>query len=201
MCLPSECNTYFVKADDKCDDIATANGLQLHEFFGYNPGLKSDCSNLEAGTNVCLSQPSGSNFPRPTCTTSSTSSSSSAIPRKGSVAAGTNPACKKLYAVKSGDTCSTIAMQYGITINDFFSLNPSVHNPGCDNVIAGDLYCVSSQGSSATGTASFGVPSATWGASMGYTKTYYSPVKAKRLWRILALTRLQWQDWFFCGRP
>jgi peptidoglycan/xylan/chitin deacetylase (PgdA/CDA1 family) len=47
--------------------------------------------------------------------------------------------CKKGYSVKSGDTCSAIAGQNGISLVKLLSLNPGI---GCNNLQIGQSVCV-----------------------------------------------------------
>ncbi|KAJ7154882.1 hypothetical protein C8R43DRAFT_1235156 [Mycena crocata] len=54
---------------------------------------------------------------------------------------GGGQACGKLYVVKSGDECGTIAGGAGITVARLHALNPQV-DASCDNLQVGDILCV-----------------------------------------------------------
>lgn len=45
---------YFVQADDGCWAIANTNGIDLADFYEWNPAVKSDCSGLQANVYVCI---------------------------------------------------------------------------------------------------------------------------------------------------
>ncbi|KAH6867368.1 hypothetical protein B0T10DRAFT_419895, partial [Thelonectria olida] len=45
---------YFVQTDDGCWAIANANGIDLNDFYEWNPAVKTDCSGLQAKSYVCI---------------------------------------------------------------------------------------------------------------------------------------------------
>ena len=57
------------------------------------------------------------------------------------VKSGISTGCAKTQVVQSGDTCSKLATQNGITLSTFYSLNPSVDSQ-CTNLQIGQAYCV-----------------------------------------------------------
>ncbi|KAL9101482.1 MAG: hypothetical protein Q9163_003253 [Psora crenata] len=62
--VPNQKLVWKVRPGNTCVSIAVAFGLELSRFFGYNPGIiNPDCDNITPGTNVCLDNSRGSNFP------------------------------------------------------------------------------------------------------------------------------------------
>lgn len=53
-------------------------------------------------------------------------------------AAGNTPAARKTYTVKSGDTCSAIAIAEGISLDALIKANPTA----CDNLHVGDTLTI-----------------------------------------------------------
>ncbi|CAM0138800.1 hypothetical protein VKS41_005988 [Umbelopsis sp. WA50703] len=51
--------------------------------------------------------------------------------------------CSKTYKVKSGDTCSSIAKTYHISVNNLYDWNSSINRGSCNNLHIGQSYCVS----------------------------------------------------------
>ena len=53
--------------------------------------------------------------------------------------------------VSSSDSCVSVAKKYGISLNEFYNMNPKVHRGSCDNLDDGKSYCVAKGGSSSSG--------------------------------------------------
>jgi LysM domain-containing protein len=51
--------------------------------------------------------------------------------------------------VQSGDTCSRVSVQFGITLSDFYFLNPQI-NSDCTNLWLNTAYCVQAVGTITT---------------------------------------------------
>ncbi|RUP45392.1 hypothetical protein BC936DRAFT_148244 [Jimgerdemannia flammicorona] len=56
-----------------------------------------------------------------------------------------NADCKRFHTVGAGDSCASVATQYGITTTQLFSWNGGLHTT-CDNLDNGSLVCVSLTG-------------------------------------------------------
>ena len=75
--------------------------------------------------------------------------------------------CTLYYVAQTGDYCSTVAQQFGISVDTFMSWNPTVSPPTCSRMLAGDAYCVQacepSRGASlvASSTSGLGQPIST----------------------------------------
>lgn len=70
--------------------------------------------------------------------------------------------CKSFYEVKSGDQCSAILSNYGITLSQFTTWNPAVGST-CTALWVDTYVCVSTTGSAATTTTSVKTPTPTSG--------------------------------------
>ncbi len=52
----------------------------------------------------------------------------------------------KYYKVASHDTCSSITGMMGISLTDFYFLNPEISATNCSNLELGRSYCVRAVG-------------------------------------------------------
>ncbi|KAG6847464.1 hypothetical protein H0H93_007975 [Arthromyces matolae] len=161
LCLPQACTTYTIATNDTCDSVAalaqskagtTVTTTQLQSF---NPDLGTYCQlmALRVGKQICLSPNGG--FPQLSATTgaqpSATPTSLAAVPSP--TVSGTTSACGKWYQIQSGDYCQTIALNNGVALADFLTLNPEV-NANCTNLWLDYFYCVAPYPPFATVTAS-----------------------------------------------
>ncbi|KAH6899472.1 hypothetical protein BKA70DRAFT_1437281 [Coprinopsis sp. MPI-PUGE-AT-0042] len=55
--------------------------------------------------------------------------------------ARTNLNCSPVAVVETGDTCTSLAAEAGITFSDILTNNPNV-NPNCSNIFPGLVLCV-----------------------------------------------------------
>ncbi|KAJ6490061.1 hypothetical protein C8R45DRAFT_758063, partial [Mycena sanguinolenta] len=58
--------------------------------------------------------------------------------------------CTQTYTVVSGDTCSKIEGQTGVSDADLHTLNPGI-NTGCTNLQIGQVLCISDSGGGPSG--------------------------------------------------
>ncbi|KAG6836289.1 hypothetical protein H0H93_009429 [Arthromyces matolae] len=168
LCLPQACTTYTIATNDTCDSVAalaqskagtTVTTTQLQSF---NPDLGTYCQlmALRVGKQICLSPNGG--FPQLGATTgaqpSATPTAVAAVPSP--TASGTTSACGKWYQIQSGDYCKTIALNNGVALTDFLTLNPVPSssspdvNANCTNLWLDYYYCVAPYPPFATVTAS-----------------------------------------------
>ncbi|KAI8369198.1 hypothetical protein EDC96DRAFT_440893 [Choanephora cucurbitarum] len=56
--------------------------------------------------------------------------------------------CEKYHKVSSHDNCISVAKSNGISVNQFYDMNPSIHRGSCDNLLTGGTYCVKESNSS-----------------------------------------------------
>jgi len=122
--------TYTVVPGDYCNLIAGNFGLTLDQLRALNPALDAACD-LFVGDVLCVSD-------TPSTTTSST------VPTA-------TPTCVQTYTVVPGDYCYKIATQFGITLDQLRSYNPSL-DAACD-LFVGDVLCVQ-QGTTTTTSSS-----------------------------------------------
>lgn len=59
LCLPQTCSIYKVQSGDTCNKIASSTGISLLQFQIWNPSINQACTNLQAGTNMCVGIPGG----------------------------------------------------------------------------------------------------------------------------------------------
>jgi hypothetical protein len=57
--------------------------------------------------------------------------------------------CAKYYNVSKGDSCASISQQAGITLQEFYFLNPSI-NSNCTNLLFDISYCIQAVGDVST---------------------------------------------------
>ncbi|ETS76495.1 hypothetical protein PFICI_11882 [Pestalotiopsis fici W106-1] len=167
------CGLYYtVQSGDYCDLLCLQFSLTFSDFINMNPSIDSACSNLLLGDdywNFSVAPVNGTTVPAVTTTMSPSGSSSSstatmatsqtstsstatyATPPAATVS-GTTAECEQWYVVQSGDTCSTIDAQYGITLEEFRAWNTYVDS-ACDNIWPDYAYCVDGPALSATSTA------------------------------------------------
>lgn len=60
LCLPETCSTYLVQPGDTCPGILSGlSGVSWAQFYAWNPTLNAYCTNLIAGSYICVSNPGG----------------------------------------------------------------------------------------------------------------------------------------------
>ncbi|KAG8686179.1 hypothetical protein FRC08_012704 [Ceratobasidium sp. 394] len=130
------------------------------QLLSWNPTLDSYCSNLIAGINICVRTPGGAFTP--------TSASPGAIatgtlittatPAPTGTAPGAPTNCGRWYIVQPGETCNTVILSQGITMDDFRAANPQI-NTDCTNLWAATAYCVYKVNKGPTPSSYVGAPS------------------------------------------
>ncbi|CAE6441256.1 unnamed protein product [Rhizoctonia solani] len=145
LCLPSACETYTVKSGDTCDSIVASRpmDISLAQLLTWNSFINPWCTNLVAGTTICIRTPGGAfspnstiDAPIPTGTLITT-----ATPAPTGTAPGAPTNCGRWYIVSAGETCNTVILSQGITMADFRAANPQINND-CTNLWADTAYCV-----------------------------------------------------------
>ncbi|KAF7535268.1 hypothetical protein G7054_g5512 [Neopestalotiopsis clavispora] len=149
LCLPDICNVYLVQTNDTCDSIleSLVMDVALQYFLSWNNNINSVCSNLASlvGTYVCISPLGTTSIPtsfglRPATT-------AVAVPTNAVTTSNTD--CGYWYTIQDEDTCVDVANTYGISLDDFYFLNPQL-NGTCGSLWVGNAYCVEAMGSIAT---------------------------------------------------
>lgn len=85
-----------------------------------------------------------------TTTKSTTSSKVLSVAPPAATQSGIVAGCTEWYIAQSGDYCYLVADMYGISVNTFMDWNPAVNPPSCNEMYAGDAYCVGISGSTTT---------------------------------------------------
>ncbi|KAK4985901.1 hypothetical protein LTR66_008032 [Elasticomyces elasticus] len=133
---------YTVLSGDSCSSIDTQFNITFQQFYNWNPSLGNNCQYLVAGNSYCVLGPA----------TSTTTSSTVTSATQGPTQSGEVSGCLQHYTVKSGDSCSAIDSQFGITFQQLYSWNPSV-GANCQYLGIGNSYCVKGPASTASSTA------------------------------------------------
>ncbi|MEX0781423.1 MAG: LysM peptidoglycan-binding domain-containing protein [Dehalococcoidia bacterium] len=121
---PGTGSGYTVVSGDTCGAIASAHGITADELIAANrAAINADCTNLHEGDELKIPGASGA-----TATPRSTG---------GGVATTTPRAGSRTYTVESGDTCSDIAANQGVSVDDLIELNDL--DPGCTNLQNGQV--------------------------------------------------------------
>ncbi|KAF7797813.1 hypothetical protein EIP86_009019 [Pleurotus ostreatoroseus] len=184
---------YEIQPGDSCLAIELLFNLPLARFIAWNPEVNAGCTNIEVGLSYCvfglteytptpISIPPSVTIPPPTSaslssTSSSTTTSPSGSPLPSNIASGTiTSGCNQYYTIVSGDSCTAIESNFGITINQFVAWNPEVNvqSPGT-NIDVGLAYCVSGPTVSTTTsptTSPTGVPIAPGTITTGCAQYY-----------------------------
>ena len=144
LCLPPECDVYTVQKNDTCWGITQANNnaMSIAQLVSWNANLNRDCSNIEqyVGMQICIS------FPGDVGSAPVTRPSTVKAPVPANVADATNRNCSRYYTIATGDYCSYVTLQEGISLLDFYFLNPGVNSTTCNNLLLGIAYCVAPVG-------------------------------------------------------
>jgi LysM repeat protein len=112
---PTACKTFHVAVEgDTCSGIASAAGITLTILQLNNPTL--DCTRLQVGNNVCIDKTQ-----LVVLTTASPA------------------ACGNTYTTVKGDTCFSVASNFGLTLSQLQSMNPQVD---CNALQVGVSFCL-----------------------------------------------------------
>lgn len=118
----AECRNIKVEAEDTCPSLATRCGIGSKALENFNKGTPNFCTTLQPGQHVCCSSgtlPDVKPSPDPdgSCT---------------------------YHEVQEDEYCKTIAVSYGLTLDDLFDYNKKTWGwVGCDNLQFGLRICVS----------------------------------------------------------
>ncbi|KAJ0413108.1 hypothetical protein BJY00DRAFT_320114 [Aspergillus carlsbadensis] len=139
---------HLVVSGDTCTDIAADAGISLTDFVSWNPGVGSDCSGLWLDYYVCVGAESATgtgtvSSPSPSSTVSTTTptTTGNAVSTPTPYEPGIPDDCDSFHLVVSGDTCAAIVSDSAITLDDFYSWNPTV-GTDCSGLWLGYYVCV-----------------------------------------------------------
>ncbi|KAF8816938.1 hypothetical protein BYT27DRAFT_7154018 [Phlegmacium glaucopus] len=122
------CGGYYdIQAGDTLDSVANLVGVNTSLLATWNLEL-SDGSLPAVGSAICILFPMG-NYTLPPAS------------RPTNAYANATTACAQYYTVQSGDGCSSIEAQFGLSNSQLDQLNPGLASD-CTNLILGVAYCV-----------------------------------------------------------
>ncbi|CAG7962411.1 unnamed protein product [Penicillium salamii] len=157
-----------------CANIEQDFDITKTQLLTWNPWLGTDCdTNLYTNLNntdtraVCVGVGSSTSTTTTTTPSSTTATATSVAPTQTGYIYG----CQKFFTIESGDDCSTMETEFGVTLAQLFEWNPSIGKT-CTNLWLGYAYCV--EGPTATANSSAGAPTQTGIASS--CNEYYTVV-------------------------
>ncbi|KAL0060822.1 hypothetical protein AAF712_012361 [Marasmius tenuissimus] len=125
---PACTQQYTVQPGDSCNAIEKNFKLTSGTVRSLNSLVNPQCTNLYPGQSLCLS-------------TSSSGSSGG-----GGGGGGGGASCSQAYTVQSGDTCSKIEKNFGLSAGSVIEFNSAV-NSQCTNMYPGQSLCLVAGGS------------------------------------------------------
>ncbi|RPA74132.1 hypothetical protein BJ508DRAFT_333374 [Ascobolus immersus RN42] len=121
---------------DTCGTIISQYSISSADFYAWNPAVDSQCvNNFWLKSAYCVS----TDTPSPTTTIPAPTTTSAA---PGPTHEGQPSDCNKWHLVATGDDCSKIIKQYGISSSDFYTWNPAIDSQCINNFWGGYAYCV-----------------------------------------------------------
>ncbi|KAJ5609514.1 hypothetical protein N7528_010081 [Penicillium herquei] len=175
--MASTCDEFYqVVSGDSCSGVASDYGITLADFYAWNPAVGSSCAYLDVGDYVCVNVIGNAVTSSAFTTTTSTSTSTTAISTPSPIQTGMISTCDEFYMVASGDSCSGVASDYGITLADFYAWNPAVGS-SCAYLDVGDYVCVNVAGSGTTTTATTATITTSTATSTTNAVTTPSPIQ------------------------
>ncbi|EUC49055.1 carbohydrate-binding module family 50 protein [Bipolaris oryzae ATCC 44560] len=145
ICLPKKCNTYQLSFYDRCGDITSGYNITRQQLLSWNPMINDFCNNLASwyGWNLCTSSPEG------LVKAGQSNTIDTVAPVPSDAQNQSNKRCGQWYLTKKDDLCGSISLAFGISLDDFYFLNPQVDNK-CSNLWLNTSYCVRPVGNVAT---------------------------------------------------
>ncbi|KAF3898088.1 Carbohydrate-binding module family 50 protein [Trichophyton interdigitale] len=147
LCLPQQCKTHQLALRENCSSLTESLNITMAQLLAWNPMISPLCTNLASwrGWYLCASSPTR------TIPVREGGSLITAVPVPTNAQPETNPNCGQWYQVGAGDDCSKISLKFGISLKDFYFLNPQV-NHKCENLWLNYSYCVQPVGDIGTYT-------------------------------------------------
>ncbi|KAL7622002.1 hypothetical protein AAE478_007503 [Parahypoxylon ruwenzoriense] len=142
LCVPEKCKTYTWQPEDSCASVLLSySDVNMAQFLGWNPNFNALCGNALKFIGPPGGYLDSNNTGDPLPGTSITSP----VPAPTNADPETNRPCGRWYTVASGDECGVISVANGLTLADFYFLNPSI-DANCTNLLLGVAYCVAPVG-------------------------------------------------------
>lgn len=128
----SHCGAYYkAQSGDYCQQISLNRTITVDLFEEINPSINKNCTNLTPGFYYCVYPTADWNVTILNCTTLS------AVTGPASATTGAISPCYEWYTIQSGDSCSSIEIEYSITFAQLQAWNSNL-NSTCGNLILGD---------------------------------------------------------------
>ncbi|VTT74774.1 unnamed protein product [Fusarium fujikuroi] len=141
--IAKNCAKYaLVGKTTTCKSIETQNKLSFANFYKWNPVVGKHCQGLKKGYYVCVGVEKAVT-PTPTTPENVTGNKAPSPVQKG-----ITKSCNEYHRVSKGDTCSAVASEFKIDLDEFYQWNPAVGSK-CENLWANYYYCVSVAGEKA----------------------------------------------------
>ncbi|KAK4441909.1 hypothetical protein QBC34DRAFT_314201 [Podospora aff. communis PSN243] len=149
--MVTNCNKFYkTQPGQSCADVINANSITLANFYAWNTGIGQTCNNMWADTWYCvglIGQTTTTTRSTSTTRTTTTSTRTSTTTSRGNGVATPTPTqpgmisnCDRFYFVTNGELCSTVLSKNGLTMAQFFALNPGVQSD-CRGLWAGVYVC------------------------------------------------------------
>lgn len=115
--------------------------------------------------------------------------------------AGMTANCNKFHKIVSGDDCVTLARDYGISRDEFWAWNPTVHKPSCDNLYPNTYVCVGIVSTSTSPTPTPGPtstpkPSPIQPGTVDYCQKYYKVQSGDYCFKVADLADILLADFY-----
>jgi hypothetical protein len=134
--MVTNCNKfhYIASTNVKCEAVISYQKISRDDFLKWNPTVKSDCSGMQIGVQVCVGV-----IAEPTPTTSvGPNGVTTPLPIQPSMVSN----CNKFHWIANSNVkCADVISYQKITLADFAKWNPSV-NSDCTGMWSGVQVCV-----------------------------------------------------------
>jgi hypothetical protein len=120
-------------------DTEQEYGISPADFMALNTYVNSSCGGLWPSYSYCVSGvPLGSGA---SSTETTPTSTATPVTTPSPVQTGIVAGCILFYKTRAGDGCYDIAAEFGVTLNEFYELNPAV-GENCGSLWPNYYYCV-----------------------------------------------------------
>jgi hypothetical protein len=149
--MVTNCNKFYkTKQGQGCADVINENAITLSDFYAWNKGVGETCTNMWADTWYCVGLIGQITTKPPTTSPTRTTTTSTTTTRGNGISTptptqpgGMTPNCDRFYFVNTSELCSTVLSKNGLTMAQFYALNPGVLDD-CRGMWAGVYVCVHS---------------------------------------------------------
>ncbi|KAF4160012.1 hypothetical protein CNMCM6936_004141 [Aspergillus lentulus] len=145
----SDCNCFtkvdgWLNGDYGCDEIAEDFDLTLTQLTMWNPWLSGDCNtalyaNLTDGNDsraVCIGVGNTTTTATTRTATPTTTTPTATTMSMGPTQTGIVAGCQQFHTVQSGDSCSSVESEFGISFPQLYEWNPSIGS-NCESLWLG----------------------------------------------------------------